>query len=372
MRSVIHKRAALDLTVGMLITIVLSAILLGLIVYGVVSGDIIPLANKMGAMMSDMLIALHLKSAGGVSGSTVQNVSIPGVGSAVLTMTENECKVDIANGRGYRLNLESGKLEKYFPSITMQSNSQKIYLYYNDFTLQWYWSPSYSNNQREWAPINEASAGVDISLGARLNVVSQQVIDQFKNKGASAGSSMTPEGGTFMDIESYIPNNVEELGLAIDIHDSLKEALGQIESIQIGATTSGSNIMVFDALFDSSLNYFYQRALDKVRATTINVGGKDYYLDFSKSEKDSDGNDLMILFIKDKELPYGFARKFIQTSTSSTATGLGLFNMGFYNFDINSGKWQSSSDGVTKTKQFWNDNYFIPTKVKQYLQEKCR
>lgn len=263
------KRAALDLTVGMLITIVLSVILISMIVYGVVSGDIIPLAKKLGAMADDALIALHLRSAAS-SGSTYQEVDIPGIGKGLLTMTENDCKVDITKGLdgspstlgSYSVNLGSGNLEKYFDVISIKnSEMEQEYFYYNDLSNQWYWAMQ----DMAWKPVTQGEEGAVIRVGYKdPTIFNNALIGKNKQDGEKI---IQEDGktvfGTFINVDSYVSSSASEFKK--DIYDSFKSFMNQ--QIDYPGTLKWDDTIGFVLTTDSGEVYAFGRGYNLVEPT---------------------------------------------------------------------------------------------------------
>ena len=111
------KRAASDWTVGKLMAIVLAIIILAIVIYGISTGGINPLVNKIKGMGQEVMARLRFWDEGSGDDSDCvyrKDILVFDDIRGYMTLCSYECKVDLDVSIGsYRFNFETGHLEKY-------------------------------------------------------------------------------------------------------------------------------------------------------------------------------------------------------------------------------------------------------------------
>lgn len=127
------KKASSEWTVSKLLTFILIIVFLVLVIWGISKEALNPLIDKTSNFASNVANKIGLGH-DYASGNSFR-VDIPGVGKGNMTISENECKLDLDGNNGsYRLDVEKGNLEGWnnyvevkVPGVTGHKDSCFMY-----------------------------------------------------------------------------------------------------------------------------------------------------------------------------------------------------------------------------------------------------
>ena len=196
------KKGATEWTVAKLMTAILAVLLLALVVYGVSTGGINKLAEKVGGKFNEVMIMFGwTKGDDGVSGDrTTIDVKVP-VGNGViwdasLTFGKDVCKLNFESGgpKDTGLNFKNGNsLERYetvyyiktlgpigLSGITIVNDA---YFRFNGFSSAWEWS----TDKVDWLPVPGISfksrSGNLVRAGSTMKVIISKLKDKDLKEG---------------------------------------------------------------------------------------------------------------------------------------------------------------------------------------------
>lgn len=212
------KSGATDWTVGKLLTIILAVVLLALIIYGVSTGGINPLKERIIGMWDNVLGMFD----GGDDGDgkiIEKKASIRGVGEGVLTVDKEECKIDLDGGNGsYRYNFKSKNLEEYVSVYEVWADGfalgykKFICLNFDTSLKRWRFIQSHCDKEdiqeNEWRDVNSYE---ELDL---VDIIRIEILPFMKDKDIESGLGLLNhkknEGRIILEISKdwYFINNV--------------------------------------------------------------------------------------------------------------------------------------------------------------------
>jgi hypothetical protein len=226
-RKIIYVRGkkgeAGEWSVSHFATYILIAILLALIIYGIISGQLQQLVKKVGIIMDSILSMVGIRKTTPIDNSKA--VIVPDIGKGALTfdLDKMECELKLDNGERYRLNSE-GKIESYEKLVYFSGTL--TWLRY--FKGQWFFSRA---NNWEWRMIEYSKDNFLVLLFDRViidNVLASYLKDELKDKNMKESEPfLISHGGEIKElwfggefIEPYESKGVQYL---VEIKDFLQE-----------------------------------------------------------------------------------------------------------------------------------------------------
>ncbi|MBT6956201.1 hypothetical protein HN997_02825 [archaeon] len=256
----IGRRGATGWSMGKLLTAILAIILLALIIYGVSTGGINKLSEKLGGKFYEVMVMFGMvnETVSAGNGCHVQDkvlIYLDGAGQEVkgkLTLCTEYCLVDLEQGKGsFSFSpihstlsekneiyvVESGAWMEW--AQFLESPTKKIYFYYFGEGLGWKWSPE-GSSYSDWFSVDK-SGSIETLAGEGKHAASyirNEIISKLPGKNYDEGVviikgsishseiyKVYPDS-TFVDIEHEVMN--DKTSQRADFYDVLLEKSKQL------------------------------------------------------------------------------------------------------------------------------------------------